>query len=108
MGSQWITLPYVLYVAFGTFAMLNMMTGVFVDCALQSAKMDKENFLISLVRDLIASTGNGDMTWSNFEQQLHRPQMSDYFKAIDVDTSEAEGLFRLLDLDGSGSIDAEE
>merc|ERR1719498_1208064 len=51
---------------------------------------------------------SGVMTWKTFESQLDKPNMQAYFRAIDVDPSEAKGLFRLLDLDGSGSIDAEE
>jgi len=34
--------------------------------------------------------------------------MREYFKAIDVDPSEAKGLFRLLDIDSSDALDAEE
>merc|ERR1712032_262363 len=48
------------------------------------------------------------MSWGDFEDQLKCPQMQDYFKAIDVDPCEAKGVFKLLDLDDSGSIDAEE
>merc|ERR1719364_90285 len=48
------------------------------------------------------------MTWKTFQSQLDQPNMKAYFRAIDVDVSEAKGLFRLLDLDGSGFIDAEE
>jgi len=36
------------------------------------------------------------------------PNMLHYFEAIDVNPSEAKGLFSLLDLDNSGTIDAEE
>merc|ERR550537_1648760 len=43
-----------------------------------------------------------------FESQVDRPNMKEYFRAIDVDPSEAKGLFRLLDMDGSGTINAEE
>jgi len=34
--------------------------------------------------------------------------MQEYFKAIDLDPSEAMGIFSLLDADGSGSVDREE
>merc|ERR1712228_849165 len=40
--------------------------------------------------------------------KLEVPQMQEFFKAIDVDQSEAKGLFHLLDLDNSGSVSAEE
>merc|ERR1719517_350810 len=48
------------------------------------------------------------MTWDQFESQLHLPEMELYFKAIDLDVSEARGLFKLLDLDESGTINVDE
>merc|ERR1719401_2990123 len=34
--------------------------------------------------------------------------MVEYFRSINVDTSEAQGLFELIDVDGSGTVDANE
>merc|ERR1711879_35733 len=39
---------------------------------------------------------------------LNSPSMHMYFKTIDVDIQEAGDLFRLIDIDESGSIDPEE
>mmetsp|Transcript_7886 Transcript_7886/g.23925 ORF Transcript_7886/g.23925 Transcript_7886/m.23925 type:complete len:143 (+) Transcript_7886:295-723(+) len=44
----------------------------------------------------------------NFQQEFKNPQMLQYFQSIDLDPSEAEGLFRLLDPDDTGIIDAED
>merc|ERR1712176_1010098 len=44
----------------------------------------------------------------DFEGQVDCKQMKEYFQAINLDTSEAKGLFKLLDLDGDGTVDAEE
>merc|ERR1740130_2653197 len=90
---------------------MNVVTGVFVESALKSAKEDKDFFMINNMREVFCEANGGItgiMTWEMFESQIDRPNMQEYFKAIDVDPSEAKGLFRLLDLDGSGSIDAEE
>lgn len=98
------------YIAFTTLAMLNVITGVFVDAALKSAKEDQDNFLTHSVRDLIRGD-DGDlesMTSQRFEDLLEDNRLQQYFKAIDVATTEAKGIFKLIDLDSSGEVGAEE
>jgi len=99
------------YIAFTVIAMMNVVTGVFVENAIKSAKEDKDFFMINNMREVFKEANGGItgvMTWETFESQLDKHNMQEYFRAIDVDPSEAKGLFRLLDLDGSGFIDAEE
>merc|ERR1712194_433196 len=50
----------------------------------------------------------GQITWEDFEEKLASDDMQEYFKAINVDVSEAKGFFQLLDVDGGGSLDPEE
>jgi len=91
--------------------MLNVITGVFVESALRRAHEDKDALMIENVREIflnIKGDMDGKLTLANFEKQAEASAMLEYFKAIDVDPSEARGLFRLLDRDGSDTIDAEE
>mmetsp|Transcript_56603 Transcript_56603/g.148295 ORF Transcript_56603/g.148295 Transcript_56603/m.148295 type:complete len:167 (-) Transcript_56603:110-610(-) len=100
-----------MYVAFTVFAMLNVVTGVFVQSVLKSQATDRDLFMVSNARELFASLEGGvtdAMSWPVFESKLDAPQMVAFFKAIDVDPSEARGLFCLLDLDGSGEITVDE
>eukprot|EP00929_Paragymnodinium_shiwhaense_P098395 TRINITY_DN5986_c0_g2_i1.p1 TRINITY_DN5986_c0_g2~~TRINITY_DN5986_c0_g2_i1.p1 ORF type:complete len:756 (-),score=82.88 TRINITY_DN5986_c0_g2_i1:92-2359(-) len=109
--SPWCAVLLVMYVAFATFAMLNVVTGIFVESVVKSAKADKDLFLISNARSLFESLEGGvhaQMTWELFESMLDRSEMHEFFEAIDVDRSEAKGLFFLLDLDQSGAISAAE
>merc|ERR1712232_557083 len=43
-----------------------------------------------------------------FQLAFSKPYMQEYLKAIDVNPDEAETLFKVLDLDGSGHIDYDE
>jgi hypothetical protein len=107
----WMAVVFSLYVAFSILCMLNVVTGVFVESVLKSAKADKDVFLVHNACELFASLEGGIqclMTWDLFKNKLDAPQMQEFFKAINVDCSEAKGLFHLLDLDNSGSISAEE
>merc|ERR550537_265872 len=109
--SLWVGLFLMVYIAFSLLALLNVVTGVFVESVLKSAKADKDLFMINNARELFHGLDGGIhslMTWDVFKSKLSTPQMQEFFKAIDVDPSEAKGLFRLLDLDNSGSVSAEE
>mmetsp|Transcript_41346 Transcript_41346/g.105184 ORF Transcript_41346/g.105184 Transcript_41346/m.105184 type:complete len:694 (+) Transcript_41346:132-2213(+) len=109
--SPWLAVPICLYVVFGIFALMNIVTGVFVESAMESGKKEKERFLLHTVRRLFQATDNdhsGDISWKEFKQKLQHPDMRAYFKIIDVDIDEAEDLFKLIDIDDSGAIDPEE
>jgi len=100
-----------LYVAFAMLALLNVVTGVFVESALKSAKEDRDMYMLQHMRSLFSwadTDKNGTLSWSEFERQLQNPNMEEFFASIDVDLSEAEGVFRLLDNDESGEIDLDE
>merc|ERR1712110_34088 len=85
---------------------------------LQSTKQDSDIDMVTRLREVFASarpaatTGScgldARMTWPEFEHQLGSPQMETYFKSLDLDTSEAKGLFSLLDIEETGAVDAED
>jgi len=109
--SVWLVFPVCFYIGFGIFALMNIVTGVFVESALESAQREKERFLLHTVRALFQCTDedhSGEISWSEFQAKLDHPAMHLYFKTIDLDIEEAEDLFRLIDIDDSGSIDPEE
>lgn len=100
-----------LYIAFALLAMMNVVTGVFVESALLSAKEDKDIYMVNHVKDLFLNADRkhiGIITWEEFEEMAHAAEMQDYFKAIDVDLSEAKGLFDLLDMTGCGQLKQED
>eukprot|EP00927_Polykrikos_kofoidii_P042164 TRINITY_DN3601_c0_g1_i3.p1 TRINITY_DN3601_c0_g1~~TRINITY_DN3601_c0_g1_i3.p1 ORF type:complete len:712 (-),score=106.80 TRINITY_DN3601_c0_g1_i3:120-2255(-) len=109
--SPFLGILFTLYIAFTVFALLNVVTGVFVENAMDSAETDKRESTIVKICDLFKRTdndGSGEVTWEEFQTTLQSEDMQDYFKSIDVDISEAKGLYELLDADSSGSIDAVE
>eukprot|EP00927_Polykrikos_kofoidii_P042167 TRINITY_DN3601_c0_g3_i1.p1 TRINITY_DN3601_c0_g3~~TRINITY_DN3601_c0_g3_i1.p1 ORF type:complete len:900 (-),score=148.65 TRINITY_DN3601_c0_g3_i1:61-2649(-) len=109
--SPMVGVVFCLYIAFSIFAMMNVVTGVFVEKAMQHAQEDKEEYLATHISEAFKRADrddSGEVTWEEFEGRLEAEEMQEYFKAIDVDISEAKGLFKLIDADGSGSIDAVE
>ncbi|CAE7686390.1 IAP1 [Symbiodinium sp. CCMP2456] len=91
------------YIAFALLALLNVITGVCVESAVKRVKEDKDNYLVQYVRGVfkrMETSGTGVITWDDFQSSL--------FKAIDLDISEAHCVFKILDLDDDGTLDADE
>jgi len=106
-----MSLVFAFYIAFSTLALLNVVTGVFVDNVLECTKKDKDVFLVNNVRELFSQIEGGVrgvMNWEVFQSKLETEEMKAAFKAINVDLSEARGLFSLLDLDNSKEVNAQE
>jgi voltage-gated sodium channel len=99
------------YIGFATLAVLNVVTGVFVQTALRSAQNDEQTYMLHHVQELFAIADKDDtgvITWDAFVDLCEDPRMAEFFEAIDVDQAEAPGVFHLLDSDDSGEIDLDE
>eukprot|EP00929_Paragymnodinium_shiwhaense_P034643 TRINITY_DN1881_c0_g1_i1.p1 TRINITY_DN1881_c0_g1~~TRINITY_DN1881_c0_g1_i1.p1 ORF type:complete len:645 (+),score=77.52 TRINITY_DN1881_c0_g1_i1:49-1935(+) len=122
--SQLLLFILVVFITFSQFAVLNVVTGVFCQAAVESAQRDRELMVQSMLTnkqrfmDAIGeqftnmfkqfSNGAGGLTLESFEEHVHVKSVREYFALLELDTSDAWMLFQLLDDDGSGSIDVEE
>merc|ERR1719171_2977142 len=52
--------------------------------------------------------GDGSVSYDEFQNHLKDNRVKAYLRTLDLEAAEAEDLFGLLDLDGSGSVDIEE
>jgi len=104
---------FLLYIAFSLLALLNLITGVFVESAVKRGKEDKDNYLVQYVRGVfkqMEQTNARVITWEDFQASLDTNEMKELFKAIDLDISEAHcvEVWKILDLDDDGTLDADE
>jgi len=106
--SPLMAVPFCMYISFVSFALMNILTGIFVDRALESGKEEKRRFLLQEVRAVFLEGDSEKMTWPEFQAQLENPHMQMLFDALDVDEEDAEELFHVLDAQQTGSIEAEE
>ncbi|CAE7665595.1 Scn4a, partial [Symbiodinium pilosum] len=104
------------YISFVFFAVLNVLTAVFCQSAIESAQNDhatavqnmeanKEMHLKKL-RALFSQLGNeesGVITFGQFESKIHSPEVREYFETLGLDVEDAWSFFKLLDRDGGGS-----
>jgi hypothetical protein len=109
---HWVlALLFCVYITFCILAMMNVVTGVFVDSALNSAKNDKDIYMVNSVRSMFRRLDidlTGELTFEQFRASLGTTEMLEYFRQINVDIMEAQGIFELLDIDNSGHLSAEE
>uniref|UniRef100_A0A7S4T520 EF-hand domain-containing protein n=1 Tax=Alexandrium monilatum TaxID=311494 RepID=A0A7S4T520_9DINO len=110
-----------LFTCFTLFALLNIITGIFVEGAIQRAQNDKEAKIqdeleeetskIQKLEEAFAefdAEGTGFIELSAFETILSDPRVKAYFRSMGLHVSQAYHLFRLLDLDCSGTVNTSE
>eukprot|EP00929_Paragymnodinium_shiwhaense_P019799 TRINITY_DN13390_c0_g1_i1.p1 TRINITY_DN13390_c0_g1~~TRINITY_DN13390_c0_g1_i1.p1 ORF type:complete len:726 (+),score=132.12 TRINITY_DN13390_c0_g1_i1:69-2180(+) len=109
--SHTVQVFFVLYSAFSLFAMMNVVTGIFVESALSTAEAERKEQLLNQMRQLfieLDEDGSGAITEEEFEEQMKDPRMWGFLKAIDLVPQDAGQLFGMIDVDHSGEIDPDE
>lgn len=102
---------FMFYIAFAMFCIMNVVTSVFVESAMVTAKRDKESYMMHHVKAVFAASDldhSGTICYDEFEKALKTREMQEVFVHLDLDIGEARGLFHLLDVDGTGAVDCEE
>eukprot|EP00439_Symbiodinium_sp_Y106_P070155 s913_g12.t1 len=87
---------YFMYIAFTIFAVLNVMTGVFCQSAIESAQRDHDMVMQNVVQEK-----EGHMSSSD-------PQVRLFFEALELSIDDVWTFFMLLDGDSGQEIDMEE
>jgi len=109
--SPWLKPIFLCYIVFAMFAILNVVTGLFVEAAIETAAEDKKTTIMQQMCQMfldLDDDGSGTISKDEFMKHLQKPEMETYLRELDIDTQEGDMLFHLLDLDGSGEIEAEE
>eukprot|EP00930_Biecheleria_cincta_P071644 TRINITY_DN59116_c0_g1_i1.p1 TRINITY_DN59116_c0_g1~~TRINITY_DN59116_c0_g1_i1.p1 ORF type:complete len:676 (-),score=104.39 TRINITY_DN59116_c0_g1_i1:74-2044(-) len=120
MGSMYHYL-FLIFITFAIFAVVNIVTGVFVDSALQSNTTDASMLVqeeleikkakLAAMNDVFQNLdedGTGAFTIDEFEQRLRDERVQAYFSTMKLDVGDAKALFRLLDYDQSNEITIDE
>jgi len=104
-------LATVFWIAFLILGVMNIITGNFVSAAMERSQSVKDLDNVFQARRLFKSLDiddSGAITIDEIRRHLESKPVQQFFRTIDVDSSEAEVLFEILDLSGDGSIDKEE
>jgi len=113
----WYRFAFLMFIVFCTFAVVNIVTGVFVESALQSNMKDrdivvheelhqKKQYLetMSEIFEEMDEEGNGTISLKEFEDKLMDERVIAYFNVLKLDVSDARVLFQLIDDDHSDEI----
>lgn len=114
-------LLFIFYVAFILIGVTNVVTGVFVDTAFQLAQRDrdlatqdclnKQNSCILGLRELFMEAdedASGTLSWHEFKTHVKDERVLAYLNSLELDGSQVQSLFELLDVDSSGSVAIDE
>lgn len=109
---------FLIFLSFTIFAVLNIVTGVFVDSAMQAnqicrqvivvEEMDAKKKQLEELKELfLEMDGNQDglITEQEFNEQLNDERVLAYFKFLNLDITDTQTLFHLLDSNESREID---
>lgn len=110
-NSAGIALGFVIYVAFALFVLLNVITGLFLSAAQESAEADKIRLYRDEMRRVFENTdsdGSGDISYFELESQLGSPQFQHCLEMLGLAEDNVLDLFEILDEDKSGSINSDE
>lgn len=106
-----VPMLFVMYVAFASLVMLNLVTGVFVEGAQRIVTEDRDAELVKQAKrmfNIVDDSADHQVTWDEFQSHLEDPGMAEYFRLVGISRKEAKDLFQLLDLDSSGTLSVKE
>lgn len=114
-------LLFLAYVAFAVLALLNVVTGVFVDGALAKSsndrdfvverEMNQKKAYVENLKELFLESDDdmsGQLSYEEFLAHMRNPKVEAYLNYLNIDTTDITGLFNALDDDESGSISVDE
>mmetsp|Transcript_61368 Transcript_61368/g.110120 ORF Transcript_61368/g.110120 Transcript_61368/m.110120 type:complete len:233 (+) Transcript_61368:2-700(+) len=120
ISTGWLC-AFIFYVAFTYFAVLNVVTAVFCQSAIDSAQQDHASVIQSIlenkehhlekIRFLFSQFGGQDcttITFAMFEEKIKSQEVREYFESLGLDIWDAWSFFKLLDLDSGGEVEIDE
>lgn len=109
------------FILFTLFAMLNVITGFFCENAREKASSDREHMIQEQMSDRkrylkevkalfceIDADGDNMLSLDELEQTMKNASVKAYLSSMQIDVSQVWDIFKLLDDDGSGTINVEE
>merc|ERR1712019_257670 len=120
LGGAYLVM-YLVFVMFCVFGFMNILTGIFVantrevsridrDLVIRAQLNDRKSFANQLKNILrsVDKDGTGTISKEEMMEHLTSDETDAYLKTLDVTVSDAQGVFKLLDVTGSGEVSIDE
>jgi len=118
--SQTFVIFFVLYISIIVFALIRVITAIFLKDTLDAAQADAENLVVDRLRkkaeyvnklqaafNAIDNSGNGMISEEQLTTIFSNPKVEAYFQTLDVDVTEGHALFHMID-NGDGQVTLDE
>jgi len=118
--SSYFALFFLLYITLIVFAVIRVITAIFLKDTLDAASNDAEHLVVERLQKkaqyvkkleamfrAIDETGDGMITKERMSETLQIPEVKAYFQTLEVDVHEGAALFHILD-NGDGEVTLEE
>jgi len=108
--SPLMAVLFCLYIGFALLAVMNVITGCFVESSMKQTEVEKELDFMRVAHDFFNSCdedGSGTISFREFTEQIETPGFKGYCESLGIDTCDAKLLFTLLDSDDSGELEAQ-
>merc|ERR1712019_306423 len=112
---------YMCFVMFCVFGLMNILTGIFVantkevsevdrDIVIRAQLKDRKSFANQLKTVLrsIDKDGSGSISKKELMEHLSSPEFFGYLKTLEVTVTDAQGVFKLLDVNGTDEVNIDE
>jgi len=119
--SPFYGLLLLLYVALMLLAMMNIVTGIFVNDAIEStrtdvdlrtqAELDKTNRVMDELKRLFRTfdtDASGTITLDEFKDHIDNRGVKAMLAVLEIEVADAMGFFEVLDVDGTQELDIDE
>lgn len=116
LGMMYLGL-FLLYFSFVFFAVMNVVTGLFCQSAIESAQRDQEDVIEEKLKNkeiyiqkchelfgAIDKEGNNCIYFEDFERNLQDSKVEGFFHSMDIHATDAWMLFSLMDQDMVGVV----
>merc|ERR1711920_288314 len=109
------------FISFAILALLNVVTAVFINTALQRSNNDRElavqqelenkDELVAIIQQVfieLDTNQSGSLSIDEFEKHIEDEKIQAYLRSRQIDIGQVRTLFELLDVDETGDVDMEE
>jgi len=112
---------YIFFILFSSFCMMNVVTGIFCQNAIETFENDKDKVIECQLADKtrfvdtltelfsqVDTSCDGKCSKQEFEALCGDDHMRDLFRTLDIETRDALALFAMMDPDGTGELNLED
>eukprot|EP00931_Biecheleriopsis_adriatica_P009197 TRINITY_DN11027_c0_g1_i7.p1 TRINITY_DN11027_c0_g1~~TRINITY_DN11027_c0_g1_i7.p1 ORF type:complete len:536 (-),score=88.60 TRINITY_DN11027_c0_g1_i7:91-1698(-) len=112
---------YVAYILMMVLCVMNVLTGIFCQAAVETAQTDRDKVIqsqllekqryietLKTLFDQFDDSRDGKCSFEEFKKHIQNPNMQALLRSLDIEVRDAMTIFELFDSDGSGEIDLDE